>query len=202
MTNAHTPELILASASPRRQELLQLIGLPFRVIPSSFDETTLDLWPPDKHVIDSATAKAEDIAVRVDEGVVIGADTIVVVDEEVLGKPADEEHARRMLRSLSGRSHYVYTGVCVVRRSRGKTVGAARDFVRTEVRFCELSDAMIDAYVATGEPLDKAGAYGIQERASVLIEGIVGDYFNVVGLPVHRLSRLLAEVGVPVIGCR
>lgn len=195
------PNLILASASPRRQELLQLIGLPFEVIPSDFDESTLELWPPDRHVLDSAAAKAENVAVRIEDGVIIGADTIVVVDQEVLGKPADEYHARRMLRMLSGRSHYVYTGVCAVRREDGETVKAVRDFVRTEVRFCDLSDAVIDAYVATGEPLDKAGAYGIQERAAVLIEGIVGDYFNVVGLPVYRLSRLLAEVGLPVLGC-
>lgn len=195
------PNLILASASPRRQELLQLIGLPFEVIPSDFDESTLELWPPDRHVLDSAAAKSENVAVRIEDGVIIGADTIVVVDQEVLGKPADEYHARRMLRMLSGRSHYVYTGVCAVRREDGETVKAVRDFVRTEVRFCALSDAVIDAYVATGEPLDKAGAYGIQERAAVLIEGIVGDYFNVVGLPVYRLSRLLAEVGLPVLGC-
>ena len=195
------PELILASASPRRQELLQLIGLPFTVIPSEFDESTLDLWPPDRHVLDSSAAKAEDVAVRIPDGIVIGADTIVVIDQEVLGKPRDEDDARRMLRMLSGRSHYVYTGICAVRREGGKTVRAARDFVRTEVRFCDLSDDVIDAYVATGEPLDKAGAYGIQERAAMLIEGIVGDYFNVVGLPVHRLSRLLVEVGVPVLGC-
>ena len=194
-------ELVLASASPRRQELLRLIGLPFRVIPSDFDESTLPLWPPDEHVLRSATAKAEDVAARIEEGVVIGADTIVVVDDQVLGKPADADDARRMLRLLSGRSHYVYTGVCVVRRSSGETVRTARDFVRTEVRFCAMSDATIDAYVATGEPLDKAGAYGIQERAAVLIEGIVGNYFNVVGLPVYCLGRLLAEVGLPVLGC-
>jgi septum formation protein len=195
------PYLILASASPRRQELLRLVGVPFRVVPSSFDESTLDLWPPDKHVLDSSNAKAEDVAVGIEDGVVIGADTIVVADDQVLGKPTDEGDARRMLRMLSGRSHYVYTGICVVRRSGGVTDLVARDFVRTEVCFCSLSEAAIEAYVATGEPLDKAGAYGIQERASVLIEGIVGDYFNVVGLPVHRLSRLLADVGVPVLWC-
>ena len=200
MTPAVIAELILASASPRRQELMRLIGLPFRVIPSGFDETSVPLWPPEQHVLGSATAKAENIALRLDDGVIIGADTIVVVDEEVLGKPADRDDARRMLRLLSGRTHYVYTGVCVVRRLGGYTVGIVRDYVRTEVCFRDLSQATIDAYIATGEPLDKAGAYGIQERASVLIEGIGGDYFNVVGLPVQRLSRLLAGVGVPVLG--
>lgn len=200
MSFVETPQLILASASPRREELLRLIGLPFRVIPSVFDESALPVWPPDRHVLDSATAKAEQIALQFNDCVVIGADTIVVVDEKVLGKPLDEEDARRMLRLLSGRTHYVYTGVCVVRRSEGQTVGIVRDYVRTEVCFRELSEATIDAYVATGEPLDKAGAYGIQERASVLIEGIGGDYFNVVGLPVQKLSRLLAGVGVAVLG--
>jgi len=197
-----TLELVLASVSPRRQELLRLIGLPFRVVPSEFDESAVPLWPPEQHVLESATAKANDIASRINEGVVIGADTVVVVEDTVLGKPVDEDDARRMLRLLSGRSHYVYTGVCAVRRSKGKTSRSVRDCVRTEVLFCKLSKDVIDAYVATGEPLDKAGAYGIQERGSVLIEGIVGDYFNVVGLPVHRLSRLLAEVGVPVLGCK
>ncbi len=169
-------------------------------MPSDFDESTLPLWPPDQHVLQSATAKAQDVAVRIDDGIVIGADTIVVADEQVLGKPVDAEDARRMLRMLSGRSHYVYTGVCVIRRSNGETARTACDYVRTEVRFCAMSDATIDAYVATGEPLDKAGAYGIQERAAVLIEGIVGDYFNVVGLPVYCLGRLLTKVGVPVLG--
>ena len=187
-------ELVLASASPRRQELLRLIGLPFRVIPSDFDESTLPLWPPDEHVLRSATAKAEDVAARIEEGVVIGADTIVVVDDQVLGKPADADDARRMLRLLSGRSHYVYTGVCVVRRSSGETVRTARDFVRTEVRFCAMSDATIDAYVATGEPLDKAGAYGIQGYGALLVTAIEGCYFNVMGLPLARLRALFREL--------
>ncbi|HUV05265.1 MAG TPA: Maf family protein [Armatimonadota bacterium] len=190
------PEVILASASPRREELLRLLGLDFRVVMSEFDESMVCQWPPEEHVVESATGKAADIASRIHDGVVIGADTVVVVDSSILGKPVDAEDARRMLRLLSGRSHYVFTGLCVMQRTAGETIRSERDCVCTEVRFGELSDEVIDAYVATGEPLDKAGAYGIQERGSVLVERIAGDYFNVVGLPVYRLSRMLLEVGI------
>lgn len=192
--------IILASASPRRHDVLRLLGLTFRVVPCDLDESALPSFPPEKHVVESATMKATDIAARVSEGIVIGADTVVVVNGETLGKPEGIEDARRMLRLLSGRSHYVYTGICVVQRSSGRTVKSLRDYVRTEVRFSKLSDDVINAYIATGEPLDKAGAYGIQERGCVLVEGIVGDYFNVVGLPVRRLSELLAQVGVRILG--
>ena len=190
-------EVILASASPRREELLRLLGLDFRVVTSEFDESVVPRWPPEQHVVESATGKAAYIASRIRDGVVIGADTVVVVDSSILGKPVDAKDARRMLKLLSGRSHYVFTGLCVVQRSAGETVHTLRDCARTEVRFGKLSDEIINAYVATGEPMDKAGAYGIQERGSVLVECIVGDYFNVVGLPVYRLSRMLSEVGIP-----
>lgn len=190
-------EIILASASPRRNELLQLIEPSFLIIPSTFDESTVEKWPPDRHVINSATGKAFDVAEKIDNGIVIGADTVVVVDEEILGKPSNNDDARRMLKMLSGRSHYVYTGLCVISRKNGSTVNILKDYVKTEVRFGELSSHIIDMYVETGEPLDKAGAYGIQERGSVLIEYIVGDYFNVVGLPIYTLSRILNELGIP-----
>jgi septum formation protein len=190
-------EIILASASPRRSELLQLIEPCFVVIPSSFDESTVDKWPPDEHVIRSATGKASDVAAKTDDGIIIGADTVVVVDDKILGKPIDNEDAGRMLRMLSGRSHYVYTGLCVISRKDGHTENILKDYVKTEVCFGKLSDDIIDMYVETGEPLDKAGAYGIQERGSVLIEGIVGDYFNVVGLPVYTLSRMMKDLGIP-----
>ena len=130
----------------------------------------------------------------IDDGIVIGADTVVVINCLILGKPADEEDARKMLRLLSGRSHYVYTGLCIILRRGGKNAASLCDSVRTEVRFGKLTEEMIDAYIKTGEPMDKAGAYGIQERGSLLVEGIGGDYFNVVGLPIYRLSRMLADI--------
>ena len=200
MASSTSTEIILASASPRRQELLGVMGLDFRVLPSEFDESTVTSWPPEDHVIQSATGKATDVAARISDGIVIGADTVVVVDGHILGKPADPEDARRMLKMLSARSHYVYTGICVVRRAGDRTEQVLTDYAQTEVRFGPLADEIIDAYVATGEPLDKAGAYGIQERGCVLVEGIVGDYFNVVGLPVYRLSRMLAKVGIRLLG--
>jgi len=194
------PDIILASASPRREELLRLMGLDFRVMPSDFDESAVIQWPPEEHVLESSMGKAMDVAVDISEGIIIGADTIVVVDEAILGKPENPDDARRMLRLLSGRSHFVYTGLCVCEMVGGMAARCLRDCVRTEVCFGDLTDETIDAYVATGEPLDKAGAYGIQERGGVLVEGIAGDYFNVVGLPVYRLSRMLAELGVPIFG--
>ena len=197
---ADSPRIILASASPRREEILSLLGVRFTVAPSDFDESGVIQWPPEEHVLESSTGKAAFIACRIPDGIVIGADTIVVVDDKILGKPADADDARRMLRLLSGRSHYVYTGLCVMKRAGNETVQTMRDCVRTEVCFGDLTDEMINAYVATLEPLDKAGAYGIQERGSVLVEGIVGDYFNVVGLPIYRLSRMLLDLGIPLFG--
>lgn len=197
---ADSPRIILASASPRREEILSLLDVEFTVAPSDFDESGVIQWPPEEHVLESSTGKAAFIACRIPDGIVIGADTIVVVDDKILGKPADADDARRMLRLLSGRSHYVYTGLCVMKRAGNETVQTMRDYVRTEVCFGDLTDEMINAYVATLEPLDKAGAYGIQERGSVLVEGIVGDYFNVVGLPIYRLSRMLLDLGIPLFG--
>jgi len=194
---ADHPRIILASASPRREEILGLLGVRFTVAPSEFDESGVIPWPPDEHVLESSMGKADFIANQISQGIVIGADTIVVVDEQILGKPADIEDAKRMLRLLSGRSHYVYTGLCVMKRAGEETVRTMRDHVRTEVCFGQLTDEIIDAYVATMEPLDKAGAYGIQERGAVLVESIVGDYFNVVGLPIYRLSKMLLDLGVP-----
>lgn len=155
-----------------------------------------DLTPPE-HVLISAREKARDVAGRIKDALIIGADTIVVVDDRILGKPADQTDACRMLRMLSGRTHQVYTGICVISPD-GKELSACES---TDVNFRDLSDEMIEKYVSTGEPLDKAGAYAIQGRGSVLICGIVGDYFNVVGLPVYKLGLLLEQIGVEVLGC-
>lgn len=161
----------------------------FSVIPAKGEETPPDGAAPDEAVRHIAAGKARQVAAEHKDALVIAADTLVFLDGEPLGKPSGEEDARRMLRRLSGRGHEVYTGVCVI--CGGEERCAAE---RTEVRFRELSDSEIDAYVATGEPMDKAGAYGAQGRGSVLIERIDGDFFNVMGLPVCRLYLMLKEL--------
>ncbi len=183
------PKIVLASTSPRRRELLGLLGLPFEVVGSGYDEAQIDplTFAPSEYVMQLARGKAAEVAGRLDaEALIIGADTTVVLDGAFLNKPQDAADARRMLRQLSGRTHEVYTGLCLIH-------GAAvrMDFARTEVVFDALSDAVIDAYVATGEPMDKAGAYGIQGKALSFIPSINGDYFNVVGLPLKYLRNLL-----------
>jgi septum formation protein len=184
-------ELILASASPRRAELLRQIGVPFRRVVSEVDEDLHDPADPREHVRVLSRRKAEDVAGRLSSGIVLGADTIVVLDEHILGKPADEREAVEMLRMLSGRTHQVHTGLTLI----DATSRAAVTHVEvTEVTFRELTGEEIDAYVATGEPLDKAGAYGIQGRGALLVSGIKGCYFNVVGLPLAGLLKALRRL--------
>lgn len=185
-------DVILASASPRRRELLSLILREFRVIPSDFNESLVpaELAPPE-HVLYSSLMKARDVGASFSNSLVIGADTIVVIDEAILGKPSDSADAARMLKMLSGRTHYVYTGIAVVQG------GAERAEVEcTAVSLRELTDDIISRYISSGEPMDKAGAYAIQGRGAVLIKSISGCYPNVVGLPLYALSKLLAEFGV------
>lgn len=183
------PRLVLASTSPRRRELLGLLGLPFEVIGSAYDEELVDpsaLAPPD-YVTQLASGKASEVAGRLDAGtLVLGADTTVVLDGTYLNKPKDADDARQMLRALSGRTHQVYTGLCLIHGATTVT-----DFAVTEVTFDTLTNDRIAAYVATGEPLDKAGAYGIQGKALSFIPSIRGDYFNVVGLPLELIRSLL-----------
>lgn len=201
MTAAAPPRLLLASTSPRRRELLGLLGLPFEVVPSRFDESALppDGLTPPEYVTRLAAGKASEVAGRTEgEALVLGADTTVVLDGAILNKPVDAADARRMLRRLSGRTHRVYTGLCLL-SVQGSVPGESRtEFAVTEVTFDPLSEAVIDAYVATGEPLDKAGAYGIQGQALSFIPGIHGDYFNVVGLPLYLLCKLLDKFGISV----
>lgn len=186
------PHVILASASPRRRELLALIGIAHDVRPADIDETRRAGEAPGAYCERLAREKATAIARAArDDAVVVGADTIVVVDGEVLGKPRDEDDARRMLSMLSGRSHVVLTGVAIARGARVSSAVASVD-----VTFRPLAAAEIDAYVATREPMDKAGAYGIQGFGATIVEGIEGDYFAVMGLPLGRLVRLLPSVGV------
>ncbi len=177
--------LVLASASPRRRALLDRLGLTFRVEPTDADET----WPADLDVGAAAEAVAlrKAAAVAAPGALVLAADTVVVLDGDVLGKPTDEAHAARTLRRLSGRTHHVVTGIALALDGRQRTAHE-----RTAVTFADLSDVEIAAYVATGSPLDKAGAYGIQDDAgALLVERIEGDYFNVVGLPIRRLYQTL-----------
>lgn len=180
--------IILASASPRRRELLKFITEDFTVRVSDAEEVTDPALSAEETVKSLAVIKGEAVAEGFPEDTVISADTIVVLDGEILGKPKDEEDAFRMLSSLSGRTHEVFTGVCVLHSGR-RLVFAER----TEVSFFPLSEDEIRAYIATGEPTDKAGAYGIQGKGCTLVKAISGDYNNVVGLPVAGLNRLLKE---------
>jgi len=185
--------IVLASASPRRRELLAAAGIPFEVCPSGIEERRQPGETPEQFCRRVAVEKARDVAARLpgNRRRVVGADTIVVLGEEVLGKPLSEQEAAAMLRSLAGRVHAVLTGVCVLDPVTGTT---AERVERTEVRFGPLSEQQILAYVATGEPMDKAGAYAIQGQASRFVERIDGCYFNVVGLPVPALYQMLKEM--------
>ena len=180
-------EIILASQSPRRKELLALLGYPFRVQTAPVEETMEDI-PIEEAVARLSCRKAAGVCPE-DGQIVIGADTVVVLDGQVLGKPKDACDARQMLRSLSGRTHQVMTGVCLRRAEQVLTHTEV-----TQVTFRPLTEKEIEAYVATGEPMDKAGAYGIQGGAARFVEGIVGDYYNVMGLPVCRLGQLLEKI--------
>lgn len=183
--------LILASASPRRSELLSIAGYEFEIKPSNAEEIEKGI-PAKELAMKNALAKARDIYKTTNENsVVIGADTVVCLGDMVLGKPKNEENAKEMLKSLSGSEHSVVTGFAVVAQGK-EEVG----FCETVVKFRNLSEKEIDCYVATKECNDKAGAYGIQERASLFVEGIKGDYFNVMGLPVASLYPILERCGV------
>ena len=181
--------IVLASSSPRRKQLLELLGLTFEVLPADIDETWRNGEAPGVHAERLARGKAA--AVARPEALVVGADTIVVIGGEILGKPRDAAEARAMLRRLSGRDHEVFTAVAVA--WRGKTAAGTS---RTAVHVRALDDETIAAYVATGEPLDKAGAYGIQGYGAVLVERIEGDYFTVMGLGLGLFVDLLAPLGL------
>jgi len=189
MRDRKRPRVILASQSPRRRELLSLIGIPHEVRPAEIDERYLPGESPPVHAERLAREKAQRI--RDGEAVVIGSDTIVVVDGDVLGKPRDKAEAATMLRRLSGRTHTVITAIAVA--WRGQLESGVEE---VEVTFHALSDAEIDAYIATREPMDKAGAYGIQGYGATTIARVDGDYFAVMGLPLQRLVRLLQRLGL------
>lgn len=183
-------DLILASSSPRRKELLENLHLTFTISSSEVDESFDPALSPQEVVMELAERKAQTVFTKNQQAFVIGSDTIVVANQQILGKPKDEAEAFKMLKSLSGQQHEVFTGVAIV-----SPTNTIRFYERTEVWFWELTDEEINAYVQSGEPFDKAGAYGIQQLGSMLVKKIHGDYFAVVGLPVARTIRELKKAG-------
>ena len=183
--------VVLASASPRRRQLLELIGIEHDIQPANIDESVRPRETPARYAERLAREKASVVASRDPDRITIAADTTVVVNKKVLGKPENEEDARRMLSMLSGREHTVITAIAV---ARGRKLRSAVEEVR--VRFRRLHDDEINAYIATGEPMDKAGAYGIQGYGATIVECIEGDYFSVMGLPLAKLIDLLRDLGV------
>ena len=185
-------DIILASQSPRRKELMGQIGLKFKVISPNVDEHMEGNPSPAQLVEELSLRKARAVERQADgEALIVAADTVVALEGTVLGKPEDEREAFAMLSALSGNRHYVYTGVTVLRDGREVTQHEV-----TTVTFRELEPDEISSYIATGEPMDKAGAYGIQGLGALLVSGIEGDYFNVMGLPVYQLGRILAGFGI------
>ena len=184
-------DLILASQSPRRRQLLQHLGFSFHVEASPFEEVLPEQGHPAEIVQHLALEKARPVSTRHPEALTLAADTIVVLDDDILGKPIDQTDAVAMLRRLSGRSHTVYTGLALLHPSTDRCFVV---FEATQVTFDTLQDEEIDAYVATGAPMDKAGAYGIQgDLGAVFVSRIEGDFYTVMGLPLHRLYRLLQD---------
>jgi len=192
----HTsPRFYLASASPRRRELLTQIGVPFELAPVDIDETPLANEGARAYVERLAQEKAAAAFARINhpDAVVLGSDTSVIIDDEILTKPADAADAKRMLQRLSGNRHQVFTAVAVLSQNRQQQVCVA-----TDVDFRTLSDAEIERYIATGEPMDKAGSYGIQGKGAILVEKISGSYSNVVGLPLTETAALLTNFNIQV----
>ncbi len=196
-------DLILGSQSPRRRELLERMGLQFRVLTAEIDETKYETRDPERSVCRICEAKARAVARRleergqlstVDDPLILSADTVVALDGRILGKPHSREEAGTMLRALSGREHRVFTAFTLYRPGAGTEPETHCE--KTWVKFRPLSQGEIDAYIASGEPMDKAGAYGIQGLGAMLVEGIRGDYFTVVGLPVCALAQALKRYGI------
>ncbi|OZB91140.1 nucleoside triphosphate pyrophosphatase [Paenibacillus sp. XY044] len=200
MKSNHSRRIILASTSPRRQELIASLHIPFEIRPSHAEEHTPEDWTPQQVVEGLALRKAEAVYASLhgqkEDAVIVGSDTVVVLDNQVLGKPVDKQDAVRMLTSLQGRTHEVYTGVAVIDVMNGKTMVRHRV---TSVTMKPLTERQVEAYAISGEPDDKAGAYAIQGLGSTIVERIEGCYFNVVGLPLSLLSDMLGEFGIDVL---
>jgi septum formation protein len=191
-------KLILASKSPRRAEILRAVGWPFEAVAANIDETRALDEDAVSYVKRLAHTKAATVAERVPGRLILGADTIVVVDGEILGQPGDAEDARRMLNLLNGKWHEVLTGVALINDQAEGDPRVVVDHAVTRVRFGQMSEEEIDWYVATHEPLDKAGAYAIQGHAALFIEEVQGDYFNIVGLPIRLVYELLNKTNLTV----
>lgn len=201
-------QIILASGSPRRKELLEQVGLEFEICPAQGEEIITSSVPQEV-VVELSMQKAKEVAALVSsygnkhvdittpsDIMVIGADTVVACDGKILGKPEDEEDAKEMLRMIAGRKHNVFTGVTVVLIDKSGKAGMKSFYESTEVEVCDLTDEQIERYIKTGEPMDKAGAYGIQGKFAIYVKAINGDYNNVVGLPVSRLYLELLALGI------
>ncbi|MCG8515608.1 MAG: Maf family protein [Halanaerobiales bacterium] len=189
-------KIILASNSPRREKLLKQLGLSFTIVPSKIDEKSYADLEPEVMVQELAGAKAQEVAELVEETVVIGADTIVLAEQHILGKPRDQEEAFQMLWRLQGKKHRVLTGLAVYDTKSGRLLV---DYDRAEVYLRKMEEREITAYIGTGEPMDKAGAYAIQGLGGIFVEGLVGSYYTVVGLPIHKLVLMLKEFQIKVL---
>lgn len=190
MLNLNGRKLILASASPRRANLLKLLGLDFEIIDSHLNENEESYTMPEVHVLELAQKKALKVADKIGEGVIVGADTIVVLNKKILGKPKNVREAKIMLAELSGKTHSVYTGIAFVEKPSGNSFS---DYEKTEVTFRELQQNEIDEYVKTGSPLDKAGAYGIQDLSAVFVTKVDGCFYNVVGFPITKFYNAMRD---------
>lgn len=188
LLNLNGKRLVLASASPRRAYLFELVGFDFEVMVSDVDEDNEEYSMPEVHVLELSQKKAWKVAETIKDGLIVGADTIVVLDTEIFGKPANADEAAQMLRRLSGRTHTVYTGFTIIEMPGGKI---ASDYDRTDVRFRHLSQQEITEYVKTRNSLDKAGAYGIQDQGALFVSGVNGCFYNVMGFPVTKFYETL-----------
>lgn len=188
LLNLNGKRLVLASASPRRAYLFELVGFDFEVLVSDLDEHNEEYTMPEVHVLELSQKKAWKVAETIKDGLIVGADTIVVIDNQILGKPAGVDEAAQMLRRLSGRTHTVYTGFTIIEKPGGKI---ASDYDRTEVHFRHLSQQEITEYVKTRNSLDKAGAYGIQDQGALFVSGVNGCFYNVMGFPVTKFYETL-----------
>lgn len=183
LLNLNGTKIILASGSPRRKSLFELMGFNFEVITSNVDENEEEFVYPEVKVLELSYKKAMRVAENVSEGIIVGADTTVVLDDEVLDKPENEKQAKTMLRQLSGHTHTVYTGFTMLKKPDGRSVS---EYDKTEVTFRDLDDDEIDAYIATKSPFDKAGGYGIQDFGALFVQKVNGCFYNVMGFPVTK----------------